>query len=356
MSLRASTAGDLGDCIAGVLGVLFAIPGRHTICLRDDGRTKGIVRREAIIRPLMESQSYVAECKVDSTGHVEWPSEKFRDGYHSICNTLLYAHASHAKSLGLIDILPTGAKAWLSVEPKRGVSERIVISRSARYHNPHFPWRDVVGKYGKQLLFVGLPEEHYMFEQSFGNVEYQPTENLLDVGQLISGARMFIGNQSSAMTIAEGLKKPRIMEMALGVCDCVYPGEGAQYVADGAVVLPGDPPTETVSRALTLDQVPAWCVPPGGWQYDSERTGHVMTSNLGTCVRQVRKRLGSTRSVDEDTRAVLNQNAQRVPRFFVRMMSLEPYHLARRAFENAGFTDHPLLNLLKGDVKIPTNL
>lgn len=344
--MKISTAGDCGDVVSGVLGTLQATPGKHTVLLRDDGRTKGIVKRAHLIIPLVKAQPYIDDCRVWKDEAVDWASEKFRNGYHSTAHTLLYAHANHAKSLGLRDTLPLGREQWLFATPDKKADGRVVINRSPRYQNPDFPWAEVVKMYGSAIMFVGLPEEHYMFEQLYGKVEYQPTKDLLETARLIAGSQLFIGNQSVAFNIAEGLKVQRILEMCLTVCDCVYPPDGkVQWVADGAATLPsltGGEPVKTPSRLLDISHIHPSYVPPGGWQY-----GEVITSHVDTCVRDVMKK-GEPGTKEEIRRKVLEANMARQPRFFLKQMPTARFSLARRALLEAGVTTHSLLDKVPG--------
>lgn len=342
--MTCSTSGDLGDVVSGVLGTLQTTPGKHTVLLRDDGRTKGIVKRAHLITPLIKAQPYIDDCRVWNGEEVDWVSEKFRNGFHSTTNTLLYAHASHAKSVGLIDNLPLGREQWLFATPDKKAEGRVVINRSPRYQNPHFPWNEVVKFYGSAIMFVGLPEEHYMFEQLYGKVEYRPTKDLLETARLIAGSQLFIGNQSVAFNVAEGLKVQRILEMCLTVCDCVYPPDGkVQWVADGAATLPpftGGDPVQTPSRIFDISHIHPSFIPPGGWVY-----GQVMTSNLDTCVREAIRK-GETGTKEEVQQKVLEANLRRKPRFFLKQMPTAQFSLARRAIQNAGVNTHPLLDIV----------
>src|SRR5205823_3825912 len=91
--------------------------------------------------------------------------------------------------------IPETPEPWLKVDaPKH---DRIVIGRTSRYNTYFFPWRLIVEQYGKELLFLGLPEEYHQFQsQTTQKIDYAPTNNLLEATKLIAGSKMFIGNQS----------------------------------------------------------------------------------------------------------------------------------------------------------------
>jgi hypothetical protein len=106
---------------------------------------------------------------------------------------------------------------------------RVVVARSNRYHNGLFPWERVRRVYGEKMLFVGLENEHELFERENGQIEYAPTNDLLELAELIAGADMFIGNQSCPMWIAFGLGKRIIQETWLGGPNSCVPKANAIY-------------------------------------------------------------------------------------------------------------------------------
>lgn len=98
---------------------------------------------------------------------------------------------------------------WLTVPQPRTISgKNYVINRTARWSDPHCleTWQDILEQAGDQALFVGLAQEHQEFQQWTGlTLDWQPTETLLDLAEIIAGAEQFIGNQSVALSLAIGL-------------------------------------------------------------------------------------------------------------------------------------------------------
>jgi hypothetical protein len=100
---------------------------------------------------------------------------------------------------------------WLSVPRKKEVAA-IVIHRSPRYRVDAFPWRRVVEQYGSEAVFVSEEAEHRDFTERCGDVRYYKTGNYFDLAEVIAGAVVFVGNQSSPAAVAEGLKANKILE------------------------------------------------------------------------------------------------------------------------------------------------
>jgi len=94
---------------------------------------------------------------------------------------------------------------WLSCE-KKSIAP-IVINRTLRNMSKDFPWETLKNK---DCVFVGLKEEHKSFPIP---IPYYQTSSILDLAQVISGAKCIICNQSFSWTIAEAMDKPRCLEV-----------------------------------------------------------------------------------------------------------------------------------------------
>jgi len=307
--LRVSSTGDLGDIVV-MLATLKATGKQCDVCLRNAPNTAGILHRVHLIKPLLEAQPYIGSVNVWKDEELHWESEKFRHyGYINNGLNLAHNHAQAAVQDGFISELPDVRNPWLTVEPDTRYADRVIVNRSFRYNNDRFPWAKIVEHYGGRILFIGLPEEYVTFCERFGAVvHYQPTKDLLEVAQIIAGSALFIGNQSSCMTVAEGLKHPRIQEVCLTQPDCIYPpGTGAQYVADGNVRLPdgtvlkGNRPPAERKTAVT---------PPGGWKYP----GHDTLPIFEVLVKIVAR--GENLTNEEAANRVYDANVERCPEFF----------------------------------------
>lgn len=359
--ITATSAGDLGDVFSGVLGVLSSIPGKHTLLLKDtvagEHRTKGIVARAKLVIPLAEAQPYIQSCRVwsESDEKPDWHSCLFRSGWHSTSATLLDAHMGHALSLGVTGTRFRGETAWLTCDADSRAHGRVVVNRSPRYNNSMFRWDAVQKKYGKRLLFVGLPEEHRAFVSSYGDIEHLGVRDFLEIARLIRGSLLFIGNQSACLSVAEGLKHPRIAECCLSPADTVYPGDTqGQYVFEGSMVLPGfdgEEETRVPSTAFRNISMDVREMPPGCWQYRHDagsKKADITHSTPQHLAREVSKKYGIDKDAAYD--AVIKQNFRRCPSHFAKQINLGQFSVAQSALRNAGFTDHPVLRILNGQI------
>jgi len=326
-AVTVSSSGDLGDCSASLATLVHR--GNPTIYhLWDDGLTKGIVAREKFIRPFLESQPIIQEVRIGRPDECDWRSEDFRNRrLHDGVSNLATVHATHAKMFGFISDVPTFDGPWLTIS---GFNHhgKIVVNRSPRYNNNRFPWAKIVAHYGSRLVFMGLDEEYEAFRQ-FGEVARVKVSDMLEMARMIAGSSLFIGNQSVAMTIAEGLKHPRIQEVCLHLPDCIYPPSNAQYVANGAVILPGIDGSGELAISPEIPLPDGTETPPGGWQYDGLPKGMMHPNAAISMIRQQHPELTNA----EAKRLLMEFNAKRVPEFFDKSAldsGLAKYRLAMR--------------------------
>ena len=243
-------AGDMGD-LCYSLPTIRALGG-GTLCLHAENwtRERMTVEKAHSIRSLLITQPYIKDVRFMSEPEPvdvnlnDFRAEYFRTFKHpdfpkqrNLCEWILRTHGCDPEQQN---------KQWLEVEPNPVA--RVVINRTGPgrhashiYHNYRFPWEKIVEKYAKDALFVGTEMEHNAFQSafsSFGHIAKLPTTNLLDLARIIAGADLFVGNQSCAYAIAEGLKKPAILEVCPWLPNCLFHRPDVIHGWDADVDLP----------------------------------------------------------------------------------------------------------------------
>jgi hypothetical protein len=253
-------SGDLGD-------VLYALPairemGGGTLYLESRPWTARMTpARVNVLRPLLEAQFYI-----DKVFHGEPPADAvnfstFRNG------GLIYGVNLAELQAKWVKVDPDFTP-WLVASQSPKSRSRIVCHRSPRYHNPYFRW-DLVGKhFGDALLFVGMPDEVAALRRETGvEAEHVVTRDYAELAEIIEGAHLFIGNQSSPMALAIGLGKTCVQETCLWTPDCLFPRENVRYIFDGGVDEWGIP------SFVAPPDIDRNSTPAGGWQVVSKKTG-----------------------------------------------------------------------------------
>lgn len=105
---------------------------------------------------------------------------------------------------------------WITCPNPRSLDKPYVINRTGRFTSPgcHEQWK-IWKEEGmdKESVFVGLEKEYQEFKQLTGwDLEHYPTKTMLDLAEVIAGSKKFVGNQSVALSIAQGLGVEYVFE------------------------------------------------------------------------------------------------------------------------------------------------
>ncbi len=273
-----STEGDGGDVVFALNIIKHMPDGPHSLVLETSSVLASLKSRSiaenflSFIKEFVESQEYIKECRiVEPADKVYWRSGGFRGAsMHVPHRQLMMSKVAHFRmALGhrpKVDV----SSPWIKAEPSPLTKGRVLINRTSRYNNQFFQWDKVVAHYGDLLLFVGHDTEYSSFCSTFGKVDRAPAKNLMDIASLVAGCELFMGNQSCANALAEGMKKTIIQETSLRLPDCVFVRPNAQHVWDGSCILPaiGNLPEVLLSPHRSASrQCSTSKAPPGMWQY-----------------------------------------------------------------------------------------
>ncbi|MES2367012.1 MAG: hypothetical protein V4563_14145 [Pseudomonadota bacterium] len=142
------------------------------------------------------------------------PSIRRRSGADSLCKM-------HFHLLSILDRYKDD-EPWLTV-PDPIKSDRIIVARSLRHRNWDFDWQGVIDKFGSRLLFVGLPKEYEIFAMChLPRIEFKPVSGLMEMAQIIAGAKGCVMNQSFPCSLAIGLGKTLLQEVFPNAPDCQF--------------------------------------------------------------------------------------------------------------------------------------
>ena len=116
---------------------------------------------------------------------------------------------------------------WLSVTAPKRIA-RTVINRTNRWLPPQLSPAWSESDWSKDAVFIGLANEYQDFVRATGyDIEHYPTRSMLEMAEVIAGADLFIGNQSSALALAIGLGKDfwceRRTDLPIERNECYFP-------------------------------------------------------------------------------------------------------------------------------------
>lgn len=182
------------------------------------------------MRDFMLAQDYVNGFDALPAGiDVTYDLDRFRDifVYHPANYIAIYAF-----TFGIVDCYNLWMEPWLSVpEPKRvarTIFNRTERSLPTRLSAKWQQWRDEGIE--QDAVFVGLDHEYELFRQRIGyDVPHYPTATMLELASVIAGAETYIGNQSQALALAQGLGVTYHAELRPDLPiernECYFPGQ-----------------------------------------------------------------------------------------------------------------------------------
>ena len=201
-------SGSYGDMIFGLPAVIAS--GGGVYYLREDMAPS--------IKQLIEAQPYIRKVEVVSdsewrrikaSGEITHDLDKFRDTQE------LHVTRMHLKAFNLEFDLK---KPYLFNIPPNRVA-RCVVQDTGRQRFPGHTvnWQELK-KVEKECVFMGNDADYKIFQEDrpYLNIPRHVVPNIYEFARVIAGCDLFVGNMSIGQTIAEGLKKPYVVDLYVG--------------------------------------------------------------------------------------------------------------------------------------------
>lgn len=208
MSKTAAITGGIGD-------ICYAIPlmrklGITKLFVKENYYPPGWGSMYTAVKPLLELQGiecYPTKGGLDFSIYEpglqfdydldEWRMERNRGRDH-IMVSMLHHWGFHDRNW---------RAPWLRDIPVTQGDYSLVFLTWRWRDNSKVEWKKVYDWIPRPVYFIGLPEDHELFEREAGKIEWKPTKDLLEMAQLIAGCRAVYCNQGVALVLAQGLGK-----------------------------------------------------------------------------------------------------------------------------------------------------
>jgi hypothetical protein len=102
------------------------------------------------------------------------------------------------------------ATPWITGIPPRPLAE-IIVSRTGR-HPGNLDW-PLLKDYATRAVFVGLESEWRQYCRDYFRIAFHQVKDLSEFAQVVAGARLYVGNQSFGMALAEAMLIPRVVQL-----------------------------------------------------------------------------------------------------------------------------------------------
>ncbi|MDE2447583.1 MAG: hypothetical protein KGO22_01335 [Gammaproteobacteria bacterium] len=176
------------------------------------------------IRPLLTLQPYIND--VHFVPESEVPADAIRLDPYRFAHGMNLSAGNIADYPGKFYGIPLDVSvAWLDTPPKQSAWP-VTVGFSKRYRNTAINYSFLANVDG--VRFVGLPDEYEDFRSRHGlaGLAYHRCATASELAEAIRSSQVFIGNQSMAFAIAEGLKVRRALETCEMVPNVVPCGQG----------------------------------------------------------------------------------------------------------------------------------
>jgi len=156
------------------------------------------------ILPLLDKQKYINKVSIFNKEEIDVNLNLFRELpiNFNIDSVRWYFH--------ITGIHPELDKPYLENIGTHQLKNKIVIIRSKRRRNYLINYNFL--KNYNDILFLGLKDEFEDLKKEIPNLEFFDCKDFLEMAEIINSCKLFIGNLSFGFTLAEGLKKPRLLE------------------------------------------------------------------------------------------------------------------------------------------------
>jgi len=165
--------------------------------------------------PLLKVQPFLNKIDIYKNQNIDINLDLFRDLpiNFNIDSVRWYLHITGINS-------NLNSPYLLKINKSKKFKNCIVFMRSLRRQNKYIKFK-FLNKY-KNLIFIGLYNEYLDLKKQIKNLKFHNCKNFLEMAEIINASRLFIGNLSFGYTLAEGLKKPRLVESYLDF-PLIYP-------------------------------------------------------------------------------------------------------------------------------------
>jgi ADP-heptose:LPS heptosyltransferase len=177
---------------------------------------------------LLINQSFLNDVKVVT--NTTWPEEFANNIFINLDQFRKIEKRKQGKHLSLCHLESFNKKydlssKWIDNIDTNYISD-IIIQCSPRYHDKEKINWSILNKYKDKITFVGYKKEYKWFINRHNlNIPFYQCKDGLDFAQTIKGSKLFIGNQSFGFSVAEALKKPRILEVFYNNSNCIPNGK-----------------------------------------------------------------------------------------------------------------------------------
>ncbi len=154
--------------------------------------------------PLLKSQKYINNIEMFKKKDIDINFDIIRE----LPINLLFDNLRYGFQIA--GMQPNIDEPYLSVQQHDKIVNKIIILRSLRYRNQFINY-NFLENYDN-IFYVGTQDEYKDLKKEVKNLQFHDCRDFLEMAMIIKSSRLFIGNSSLGIDIAEALKIPRLLE------------------------------------------------------------------------------------------------------------------------------------------------
>lgn len=208
MSKTAAITGGIGDAIYAIQ--VMKVLGVTRLYIKENFYHPGEGSMYTTVKPLLELQGIeVLPTKggLDFSIYEDglqydidldrWREERGRGRNHILFSMLSHWRVFHRD----------WRRPWIKGIPVSQGDYSLIFLTWRWRENSQVDWRKVYASIAGPVYFIGLNEDHDLFEKEWGRIDWHPTKDLLEMANLIGGCKALYCNQGVALVLAQGLGK-----------------------------------------------------------------------------------------------------------------------------------------------------
>ena len=154
--------------------------------------------------PLLQAQPYISSACIHNNENIDIDLNLFRSmPFNLIFHSMRWYSHLTGTPINMQD-------KFLEIKTNENFKNKIIIVRSPRYRNQYINYKFLENT--QNIVCVGLTTEYEELKNDIKHLEFHDCKDFLEMAEIINSGKFFIGNLGFAFSIAEGLKKPRLLE------------------------------------------------------------------------------------------------------------------------------------------------
>lgn len=221
--------GKMGDVIFSLPtikalggGILYLPEKTPDACNNLHSSLKDLLLQQDYIKDVREYPSGYPYLKLAPGIKIDYDLDKARNQPKK---GLIHIVKRYMDEFGIVN--PNWKEPWLQIDAVRSRDYSVINYTGRHIKNDQtgavskVDWERVVDSIKEPIVFVGLEHEYEWFCENVAIIPHLKTENILQVAEVIAGAKAVYCNQSMCLALAQAIGKTYYLDVKPGKSNCL---------------------------------------------------------------------------------------------------------------------------------------